>query len=230
MYDDAPARAYVRHAETKPIHCMYERPGVLGMLPARLGGERVLDAGCGGGWLSDAVRTRGGRPTAIDASSTMIALARKRLGPGADIRQADLAARLPFDDRTFDRVVSSLTLHYLHDLTGGLRELARVAAPQATLAVSMHHPCTDARLADDADYFTTRDTDDVWTFGGVPLEVRYVVRPLSAIFDALYDAGWANVRIHEPRPDPAMADADPVWHRRLRTHPWFLFFTAERAA
>ena len=43
----------------------------------------------------------------------MIALARERLGDGVDLRVADLAARLPYDDSAFDVAVCSLALHYL---------------------------------------------------------------------------------------------------------------------
>ncbi|MFT4703596.1 MAG: hypothetical protein ACI81R_001288 [Bradymonadia bacterium] len=54
--------------------------------------------------------------------------------------------------------------------------------------------------ADGADYFVPRKQQDVWDMGGTPLQVEYVVRPLSAIFDALAEAGWRDVHVHEPEP------------------------------
>src|SRR4051795_175302 len=56
------------------------------------GDEAVLDAGCGSGRLTELLIERGpaGRGIAGDASPSMIAAPRERLGAGADLRVADL--------------------------------------------------------------------------------------------------------------------------------------------
>src|SRR5215203_310648 len=81
-------------------------------------GDEVLDIGCGTGTLAVAAKrvvgTAGG-VTGVDASPEMIDLAtRKASREGADVVfRTGAAERLPFDDATFDAVLSTLMLHHL---------------------------------------------------------------------------------------------------------------------
>ncbi len=56
------------------------RATLLGMLPADLGGRRVLDAGCGTGAMAIELARRGAHVVAIDLSPTLVDLARERIG------------------------------------------------------------------------------------------------------------------------------------------------------
>jgi magnesium-protoporphyrin O-methyltransferase len=56
------------------------RARLLAWLPERLGGTRVLDAGCGTGQLAMELAGRGAAVTAVDLSPTLIGLARQRSG------------------------------------------------------------------------------------------------------------------------------------------------------
>jgi trans-aconitate 2-methyltransferase len=79
------------------------------------GDETVLDAGCGSGRITEALIARlpRGRVIAIDASESMVAAARARLGPAADIRRADL---LELElDRPVDAILSTATFHWIAD-------------------------------------------------------------------------------------------------------------------
>src|SRR6267143_3650672 len=66
-------------------------------------GTSVLDAACGPGYVSDAVKQLGGVPTGIDFSEKMIAVA-KTMFPEISFIQGD-AQDLPFGDASFDRVL-----------------------------------------------------------------------------------------------------------------------------
>jgi hypothetical protein len=55
--------------------------------------------------------------------------------------------------------------------------------------------------------------------------VRFYHRPISAIVDALADAGFLIERIPEPVPDPT-AFSDRAFYDRIRRGPWFLFIRA----
>ncbi len=106
------AEAYSAENERGLVNAYYARPAMLD-LAGDVAGRRILDAGCGSGPLSAALRDRGAVVTGIDTSAGMLALAKRRLGDDADVHQVDLRDRLPFDDGAFDDVVSSLVLHYL---------------------------------------------------------------------------------------------------------------------
>ena len=87
---------------------------VLARLQLR-GDETVLDAGCGSGRVTQALieRLPRGRVIAVDASSSMVAAARERLGPDADVRLLDL---LELDlQEPGDAVLSTATFHWIAD-------------------------------------------------------------------------------------------------------------------
>jgi trans-aconitate 2-methyltransferase len=87
---------------------------VLSRLELR-GDETVLDAGCGSGRITEALieRLPRGRVIAVDASPSMVAAARARLGPAADIRIVDL---LELDlGEAVDAVLSTATFHWIAD-------------------------------------------------------------------------------------------------------------------
>ena len=110
---DGIAEAYSAENEANLVNAYYERPAMLAL--AGDVGRRILDAGCGAGPLSAALRDRGAIVTGFDKSAGMIELARRRLGGDADLQVADLGSALPFPDNTFDDVTASLVLHYLED-------------------------------------------------------------------------------------------------------------------
>ncbi|MBV2366292.1 class I SAM-dependent methyltransferase [Streptomonospora nanhaiensis] len=95
-------------------------------------GERVLDAGCGTGDLTDALRRTGARVVGVDASPQMIERARHRF-PDLDLRVADLR-RLDLDGTGFDAVFSNATLHWIPDAQAAATALAAALRPGGRLA------------------------------------------------------------------------------------------------
>src|SRR6201986_5313742 len=63
-------------------------------------GDRLLDAGCGGGEFLAQAAARGAVVSGVDAAPGMLAIAREH-APDADLREGDLAC-LPWDDDAFD--------------------------------------------------------------------------------------------------------------------------------
>src|SRR3954467_13167319 len=104
---DSFAEAYSAETENNLVNAYYERPAILD-LAGDVAGRRILDAGCGSGPLSAALRDRGAIVTGFDSSTKMLELARQRLGNGAALHLADLGSPLPFPDAAFDDVVASL--------------------------------------------------------------------------------------------------------------------------
>ena len=106
---------------------------VLGRLP--LGGhERVLDAGCGSGRVTEqlAERLPDGRVIALDGSPAMVDAARERLarfGERVEYVVADLGAPLPIADGSLDAVLSTATFHWVPDHDALFRHLAAATRP-----------------------------------------------------------------------------------------------------
>jgi SAM-dependent methyltransferase len=215
------AADYVAHVEANPYTAYYEAPGLRALLPP-LDGLRVLDAGCGGGRTSAWLVEQGAGVVGIDTSEELLRLARDRL-PSATFVHGDLAEPLPFEDGSFDVVVSSLVMHYLRDWAPALRELRRVLRPGGVVALSTHHPATDFELGDSGDYFATELLREVWTVGRREVEVRFWHRPLSRMFGEIAEAGFRVDELSEPQPLPEVRELDPEAWERLTRNPHFLF-------
>ncbi|MGW7517359.1 class I SAM-dependent methyltransferase [Streptomyces sp. NPDC054796] len=224
---DSFAEAYSAENENSLVNAYYARPAMLA-LAGDVTGRRILDAGCGSGPLSEALRDRGAAVTGIDSSANMLALAERRLGADADLHLADLRDSLPFDDGAFDDVVSSLVLHYLEDWGPTLAELRRVLRPGGRLIASVDHPFVAYTIQDPRpDYFSTTSYTFDWTFGGRTVPMRFWRKPLHAMTDAFIAAGFRLCTISEPQPDPAARELFPDGFRDLSTKTCFLFFVVE---
>jgi trans-aconitate 2-methyltransferase len=110
--------------------------GVLDRLPLT-GGERVLDAGCGSGRVTEALveRLPNGQVVALDGSPAMIAEARRRLarfGERVDYVVADLGTPLPLE-QPVDAILSTATFHWVLDHDSLFRNLAAVLRPGGRL-------------------------------------------------------------------------------------------------
>ena len=112
LTSDAPVggiRATVRAGRTRM------REGLLGWLPDRLDGKRILDAGCGTGALAVEAARRGAHVIAIDLSPTLVELARDRAPKDLGRGSIDFLAGDMLDPGlgSFDHVVAMDSLiHY----------------------------------------------------------------------------------------------------------------------
>src|ERR1700678_3468685 len=87
-------------------------------------GERILDLGCGDGFLTQRIAESGATMVGVDSSPQMIAAAKER---GVDARYASGEA-LPFDQE-FDAVFSNAALHWMRDQDAVLEGVYRALKP-----------------------------------------------------------------------------------------------------
>lgn len=87
--------------------------------------QRLLDIGCGTGVFLELFWEAGFDVYGIDASATMLARARERIGRKADLHLGK-AQYLPFDDNEFDFSAIVTVLEFCEEPEKVLREAARV--------------------------------------------------------------------------------------------------------
>lgn len=101
-------------------------------------GDRVLDVACGTGVLTReiAVRVTGeGSVAGLDPGAGMLSVAAQH-APDIEWREG-VAEALPYNDASFDAVVSQFGLMYFPDRVGAIREMLRVLAPGGRMSVSV---------------------------------------------------------------------------------------------
>ena len=100
--------------------------------------HEILDAGCGTGGMI--LRLRAQEPawrwSGIDFMPLACELARKRCGPGVDIREASITA-LPFADASFDAVVSADVVCQVDNPEVAAAEFFRVLRPGGVVIVNV---------------------------------------------------------------------------------------------
>lgn len=101
-------------------------------------GNHVLDVACGTGVLLCACAERvkpDGETTGLDRNEGMLAVAKRKL-PEA-VWKLGMAEELPFQDQSFDRVVSQFGLMFFEDRVTALNEMWRVLRPGGRIAVAV---------------------------------------------------------------------------------------------
>jgi 2-polyprenyl-6-hydroxyphenyl methylase/3-demethylubiquinone-9 3-methyltransferase len=101
-------------------------PWILERMPS---GARVLDVGCGAGFLSNSLAQAGHSVTGLDLSKESLRVAREHDATGSVDYIAGDAYHLPFADASFDAVSAMDFLEHIERPADFIREVSRVLKP-----------------------------------------------------------------------------------------------------
>lgn len=215
-------------------HLVY--PSLLKVLGS-VDGVRALDLGCGSGASSRLLAKHGADVTGIDASKSLIDLAREReqRNPrGVRYDVTDAADLSIFDDASFDVVVANMSLMDIADAKSTIREVSRILRPSGRFVATLFHPCfqppdSSSWVIEVADKWTQigrkvwRYRDEYETRGPIfidpPVESAQYHRSLSWYITMLIEAGMVVDAFDEPLPDATWEADEPDSYARHAAVP-----------
>ena len=176
---------------------------------------RCLDLGCGTGFALPLLAAAGWEAVGVEVSTGQVTRARER---GANVIQAD-AHELPFEDGSFEAVVSILTHTDFDDPRGVFAEVARVLRPGGVFVYAGVHPVFASPFAlrqeDGTTVFIPGYREERWHTvsrypdrPGIRSKVGVNHLPLAALLNAVLDTGLILTHVDEPRAeDPPLSIA-----------------------
>ena len=223
-----PVEAYALWARSYPAHAhnpvmQAEERAMLGLMPAALYGQAVLDVGCGSGrYMLHALRRGAARVIGVDPSPQMLdragaELASVRYDAQIDLAEGSLTA-LPVPNATADLTLCGLVIGHLKSLEPALAELRRVTRPGGTVLCSDVHPIGHAQG-------WLRD----FKSGGQRYAVRHTPHFYSHWHAACAVLGLEIERVLEPMLDPADIPVGAHFDRVALEVPVALVFELRRA-
>lgn len=238
---DAKAEEWDRHVgEHGDGNRQLNSDPVLWRLLGEVAGKRVLDAGCGTGYLAVQLARRGAAVVGVDVSPRMVEVARRnveRAGVTVDLRVDDVEALATIADGAVDRVVSNYVLMDLADHEAALRALARVLRPGGVAVLVFLHPCFDVPAGPERldgavrytwpwPYIERRRFTSRW--GPFASEFITFHRSLSDYVRAMRAAGFTVDELDEPVVELGRTDVAPELVVRKRWTPYSIGFRLVR--
>ena len=176
-------------------------------------GLRVLDAGCGTGYLARKLASQGAVVTAIDISEKMIEIACEKAQnnpQNIDYRVDSCTSMDSLESEFFDTVISNYVLMDIPDLENTMRAFNRVLKLNGNAVVVFSHPCFPQGRAS-----VVEENEEViynWSFSyferhkcidppwrHFTSEFIWFHRPLSDYWKVFKSAGFDIVEFEEPR-------------------------------
>jgi SAM-dependent methyltransferase len=213
-----------------------EWPALQALLPD-VRRARIVDLGCGFGWVCRWAREKGAASVlGVDVSENMLAQARSMTAdPGISYEKADLE-RLQLPVGSFDVAYSSLALHYVENLGRLFEQINRATVSGGRLVFSVEHPLFTAPSC--PDWIGGAGGRCVWPLDGYLSEgprstdwlAKGVIkqhRTIATYLNLLIAAKFTILHVEEWGPTPEQITTHPSWALE-RERPAFLLISAQR--
>lgn len=170
--------------------------------------DEVLDVGCGTGLLTAELASVvvPANLAALDPSEPFAAACRRRV-PGADVR-VGRAEQIPFDQASFDAVLTQLVVNFMSDPETGVREMRRVARPGGVIAGCVWDYAGEMTLLRTF-WDAARTVDPASSRLDEGVIMPYCDR--TELSDLWVRAGLRDVEVAALRPSARYPDFDGLW-------------------
>lgn len=217
---------YAQIVDTKPIHIYYERPSLTQFIPKNCANKTVLDLGCGSGWYSEYLASKGATVISTDASEKMVALTQARLNNKGSFIVHDLNKTMDFINHdSIDFITAPLLIHYIKEWQPFFLDIFRILKKGGQMCFSTHQPHNEVAMFNLESYFKKTVIVDYWEGIG---EVSFYHHTLEELFESILSAGLTIKRIIEPKAQPELKEIDPNMYENISKNPWFLFGLIEK--
>jgi SAM-dependent methyltransferase len=185
-------------------------------------GQRVLDAGCGDGYLSRKLARLGASLTGVELAEAMLkfAVVEEARNPlGIAYYHGSICTMSFLPSESFDIALTNNVMQDVEDYRGAVSELARALKPGGMYLQIINHPCfampgtgwvrdeKGQRLYRKVDYYFKRGpflAEWARTVGMEPTLTWH--RTLGDVINPLIDAGLSIARVIEPEPPESWRD------------------------
>jgi len=136
---------YWRKDKPKLVGDLEQRPKAVEML-GNIYGKKVIDAGCGTGFVTRMIARKGARVTGIDISEKMLDIAREfeeKIPLGISYEYGDIAkTNTTYNENSYDAISCTGVVHFLYpqEYKSFLQEARKLLKKDSPLVISLTHP------------------------------------------------------------------------------------------
>jgi SAM-dependent methyltransferase len=196
-----------------------------------LQGARILDAGCGNGYLARTLAGRGAQVVGVEPGQSLFEFAvecETERPQGIQYVQADLC-QLPDLGAPFDAVVANMVLLAIPDWVGAMRACVQALRPGGQFVFTVNHPCFEElwpTWCEHGEYRTGRYLAEYEIPGPSGVDFHHTI---STYLNTLIRLGCHLTEIAEPGLTPDLAIDGPEGIDGYIHLPNFLIVAARRA-
>ena len=107
-----------------------------------ISGKTILDSGCGSGYFTSLLAKQAKKVIGTDFAEEFIKLCRNKYGKIGNLsfETHNVMESMPFEDNTFDSVISKMVLQYVPKIDVFAKESQRVLVKSGSLIIAVDHP------------------------------------------------------------------------------------------
>ena len=218
------ANAEARHKQIiSNVDISYHKilvPTILRLL-GNVKGKRVIDVGCGSGYLTAKLAYHASAVVGLDPSRGMIEVAKREYGNISKLKFVNESIERfskNQDSGMFDAATSNMSLITIPNLDEALRAVNSVLLPKGIFVINITHPCFYNKhrryeSAENFHYIVSHKQQGRFMISqdsnGLPSPTTHFHRPLQEYIKSLRDASFSIDQLVEPFPNPSIMKLYP---------------------